>query len=1032
MRNFPTRISYFRSMNKANPVLFRVLLLSLLVFFCSALVAQPTGLFFQNYSTVNGLCDNTINSITQDSRGFIWIGTAEGLSRFDGISFRNYYGSRDSSKSFTNYHITNVTEYKPHHLIFCSLGQLWCMNTLNNTFYRPPNGLINRYVSLVKLIPGGSILITSGDTAFIVDQDLNINQKIISPVRNVGGYPIDKDTVLFTNGTEHSLYSVESKKFAPFNPQSRFKEIENISEFQGTGNRRHSFYFSNYWQGLYEYASDGSVIRHYSVAATDDRKRLSHNGIKSLLLHNDSMLFVASFNGLSVINRETGIINRYFKQTDNSNSIAGNILMTIFKDRSGNIWIGTTEGLSKIGAGNQTIEIIKTTRDQRQKYEFIRISKGNDPYLYFSSLGRGTYRVNRFTNSIELIDSTIVSSAWSALLSGKIMYLAGGGQRKLMGYNTNNGQWTIPGFLDPFYNNADIVTLMYRDSHGDEWYSINHGGGLVRKVAKDESLEHYSKNLAVPSFTLGYVADATEDSFGNSWFGVNKSGLLLHWNYNKELFKEMAPDTIPGVKGLSFGGVSCLYADKKGRLWVSYEGAGLFSYDISAQKAKMYSIEDGLPTNYIYSITADDKERLWLGTAKGLVCFFPEANKFITFNKENGLPAEEFGSDAGYFDSETNSLWLTCKMDILRINPDKLLQQTNNRFAIFTDEIKINGELLHSYTDSSFRYDENNFQFEFTAVDIDNGKDLEFSYQLHGADANWIYAGDKRSSIYSSLSPGDYSFIIRAKRKGDTEWIEIKDPFSFTIATPWWKSWWFRLLVAVAIVAIVVLSVRLYFQRKLEKQKLILEKQKAVEKERTRIATDMHDDFGASLSRIKFLSEKIQLEKDNPEKTHQDLGKISSYSDEMAEKMGEIVWALNQRYDYSGDMISFCRSYASEYLGDKNIKLRFESSDVAEIKINGEIRRNIFLVIKESLHNIVKHSKASEVFIQINIDKELQVLIQDNGKGFDARAIRPFADGIENMRKRIEEIGGHFSLDGTQGTRIEIHVNPGIRRNTYR
>jgi len=213
---------------------------------------------------------------------------------------------------------------------------------------------------------------------------------------------------------------------------------------------------------------------------------------------------------------------------------------------------------------------------------------------------------------------------------------------------------------------------------------------------------------------------------------------------------------------------------------------------------------------------------------------------------------------------------------------------------------------------------------------------------------------------------------------------------------------------------------------------VILEKQQAVEKERTRIATDMHDDFGASLSRIKFLSEKIQLEKDNPEKTHQDLGKISAFSDEMAEKMGEIVWALNQRYDFSGDMISFCRSYASEYLGDKNIKLRFESSDAAEIKINGEIRRNIFLVIKESLHNIVKHSKASEVLIRINIDKELQVLIHDNGKGFDAAMIRPFADGIENMKKRIEEIGGRFSLDGTQGTRIEIQVNPGIRRNTYR
>ena len=112
------------NMNMAISALFRAVLLNIFLFLYVTLLAQPTGLFFQNYTTVNGLCDNTINSITQDSRGFIWIGTAEGLSRFDGISFRNYYGSRDSSKSFTNYNISNITEYKPHHLIFCSLGKL--------------------------------------------------------------------------------------------------------------------------------------------------------------------------------------------------------------------------------------------------------------------------------------------------------------------------------------------------------------------------------------------------------------------------------------------------------------------------------------------------------------------------------------------------------------------------------------------------------------------------------------------------------------------------------------------------------------------------------------------------------------------------------------------------------------------------------------------------------------------------------------------------------------------------------------------
>jgi len=995
----------------------------LIILISISLPGIAQSLFFQNYTTLNGLCDNKINSITQDTRGFIWIGTQEGLSRFDGISFKNYYGSRDNNKSFSNYNITNIAEYKPNHLIFCSLGKLWCMNTLNNTFYQPPARFTSRYVSAIGLIGTDKLLLSTRDTTFVLDQTFRVVQTIISPLHDPGAvYAIDLDTLFLTTGKEHCLYSISAKKFTAFHPRATFKEVENYSVFLGNSKNANSFYFSNFWQGFYEYGPDGSIANHYTSSAAKNETRLSHNSINALLQVNDSILYLGTIGGLNVLNKNSGRIISYSKQTDNSNSIAGNILTAIFKDKSGNIWIGTTEGLSKVGAGNQSIEIISTAKDQKEKHEFARITKGDVPFLYFSSLPRGTYRVNRFTDSTVLMDSTVVTNAWCALLSENTMYFSGGGSRKMIGYNTSKHQWTYPDFLDPYYKDADIVTLMYRDSHGDEWYSINHGGGLVRKAADSKSLEHYSKNLATPSFSLSYVADGTEDAFGNSWFGVNKSSILLKWDYSTKRFTEMSPDSIPGVKGLSFGGVACLYADEKGKLWVSYEGAGLFSYDITKHSAKQYSIEDGLPSNYIFSITEDDKERLWLGTSKGLVCYFPAENKFITFKKENGLPTEEFGTDAGYFDSETNSLWLTSRTDILRVNPDKLLKQATNSFAVYTDAIKINGRMLHEYDGSSFKYDQNNFQFEYTAVDIDNGKDLEFSYQLSGADPTWIDAGDNRSAIYNSLNPGSYTFNIKAKRKGDTEWKEIKEPFSFHIASPWWQSWWFRLLAVCAFVTVVILSVRRYFQMKLEKQKRALEKQQAVEKERTRIATDMHDDFGASLSRIKFLSEKIQLDRDNIEKTNEDLGKISAYSDEMAEKMGEIVWALNRRYDSSGDMISFCRSYASEYLGDKNIKLHFESSEAAEIKINGEARRNIFLVMKESLHNIVKHAKASQVFIHMNIDKELHVVIQDDGKGFEAGSIRPFADGIQNMKKRIEEIGGRFSIDGNNGTRIEIGV----------
>jgi len=202
-----------------------------------------------------------------------------------------------------------------------------------------------------------------------------------------------------------------------------------------------------------------------------------------------------------------------------------------------------------------------------------------------------------------------------------------------------------------------------------------------------------------------------------------------------------------------------------------------------------------------------------------------------------------------------------------------------------------------------------------------------------------------------------------------------------------------------------------------------LERKQAIEKERTRIATDMHDDFGANLSRIKFISEKMQLNIQEENILKKDLVKISEYSDEMAEKMNEIVWALNQRYDFLDDLVSFTRAYASAYLEEKAIKLLFTAQLIANTKLNGETRRNIFLVVKECLSNISKHAQATRVEISFVQTELLSVTVQDNGRGIEVDNIRPFANGLHNMQKRMEVMGGSFRIENVDGTRVTI-VSP--------
>jgi signal transduction histidine kinase len=197
----------------------------------------------------------------------------------------------------------------------------------------------------------------------------------------------------------------------------------------------------------------------------------------------------------------------------------------------------------------------------------------------------------------------------------------------------------------------------------------------------------------------------------------------------------------------------------------------------------------------------------------------------------------------------------------------------------------------------------------------------------------------------------------------------------------------------------------------------------AIERERTRIATDIHDDLGAGLSRIRFLSETVDIKADRQQPIREDLNKIRSYSHEMIEKMGDIVWALNEKNDSLEDLLSYTRAYAVEYLAQHNIQCNVQNrGEETSRYMSGEIRRNVFLTIKEALHNVVRHAHATKVTITMDISDALDISIADNGKGFDPEQVRPFSNGLTNMRKRIADSGGTLELNHSEGTMIRLHV----------
>jgi signal transduction histidine kinase len=209
----------------------------------------------------------------------------------------------------------------------------------------------------------------------------------------------------------------------------------------------------------------------------------------------------------------------------------------------------------------------------------------------------------------------------------------------------------------------------------------------------------------------------------------------------------------------------------------------------------------------------------------------------------------------------------------------------------------------------------------------------------------------------------------------------------------------------------------------MQKHKAILERQQAIEMERTRIATDMHDDLGAGLSRIKFLSETIGIKKQKEQPIEEDVTRIREYAHQMIDKMGEIVWALNEKNDTLSDLIAFTRAYSIEYLMQNDIACEVNMPEELDQRfVSGEFRRNVFLTVKEILHNVVKHAEATKVVMDITISDNLAISIRDNGKGFDPYAIRQFSNGIHNINSRMKNIRGKADIRSQDGTLICVEA----------
>jgi signal transduction histidine kinase/streptogramin lyase len=510
---------------------------------------------------------------------------------------------------------------------------------------------------------------------------------------------------------------------------------------------------------------------------------------------------------------------------------------------------------------------------------------------------------------------------------------------------------------------------------------------------------------------LDILADqAAIDKYNRIWVAPRSDRLLLiteDQGAGKMMLRTVASWKLPpGVSARSIA------VDHEGRVWLGTRDHGLFCLFFDGLQMRSYkqlTTKNGLSENFIRYLYCDGDNTVWAGTPSGL-----EKIRFQhdSFTVTNIAPDHEMTVDK-IVESAGGIHWVLASDGYLKISPSAPPPEGYRPMVLFS-QVLVGNEAVPDAAGHpvSLSYDQNAISFYVGVPSFKDESQTRFSYLLEGSnDARWSSPSNQSAINFVNLPPGNYTLHVKAQFLSGI-YPDQMGSYTFHIRPPWWQTTLFRATMALLLVAGVGWAIRSYMLKRLKEQRIALERQQAIEKERTRIATDMHDDLGAGLSRIKFLSDTIGIKQQRQQPIEEEIGGIREYSKEMIDKMGEIVWALNQKNDLLSDLLSYTRSYAAAYLMQAGIRSKIEAPEEFPYRfVSGEFRRNVYLAVKEALHNVVKHSQAQEVDIRMDVGKELVIVLRDDGIGFDRAAIRPYANGLQNMERRIGELGGTLRIE---------------------
>jgi signal transduction histidine kinase len=339
-------------------------------------------------------------------------------------------------------------------------------------------------------------------------------------------------------------------------------------------------------------------------------------------------------------------------------------------------------------------------------------------------------------------------------------------------------------------------------------------------------------------------------------------------------------------------------------------------------------------------------------------------------------------------------------------------------------------DLRHAFRLPPLPPDHRKVDIEFTSLSYWAPANVHFRYQLRNVDADWVEARAVRAATYPRLPAGHYEFVVTACNNAGV-WNERGAMVAFEVLPFFWQTWWFRFGALAVFTSTIIAVVRYVSFRRLRRDMVRLEEQASLHRERARIAKDIHDDLGANLTQIALLGELAQQDRSTPDKAGRRIETISLTARQAIKALDEIVWAVNPRNDTLPHLVDYASQFAVDYLTVAGIRCRLDlPDDIPQREVSTDVRHNLFLVVKEALHNIVKHAGATEVRIRMGLgDEGLRFSIEDNGRGFDHPPDHAGADGLRNMRQRVADVGGRCTIESRPGAGTTVSFDIPWPRN---